>query len=173
MGYLPTITESRFRIKESIMYCGLFIYNDDLQLTIYNKICLKNLQRTFKEFGVLTSIIVASLIIGSANPTYVFYRDGIFYTLTGVLIPFVEKNSNLETILNIISQLYTASVALIGLVTVQVCCRLFIDTINITTDLCIQEMINLSNDLERGHLSQDQICMRLIKIFRQIQRMDQ
>lgn len=119
------------------------------------------------------SIVFTSVIIGAANPIYIFYRDGILYTLTGVLFPFVERNSILEIYINLVYQSITAAVAGLGFVIIQVSSSLFVNTINVTTELTIQEMVDLSDDLKCNNSSRAKKSMKLIRIFNQIQRIDE
>lgn len=115
---------------------------------------------------------ILSSIVGSANPIYIFYRDGIFYTLNGVLIPFVEKNSDLDLMINLIYQSISAAIAFFALITIQCGNSICNNTIEVTTDLTIFEMEKLSNGLVRGHFSDKDIFKRLKLIFCQVHQID-
>lgn len=61
------------------------------------------------------ALLIGSSAIGMANSMYTYYHDGILYTLAGFLIPFVEKRSTMDTVLNVFYQLLAGIVAFFGL----------------------------------------------------------
>lgn len=148
------------------------IYCDDHRPTAYNKICSKILDNTIQRYKVVMTLIILSSIAGAANPIYIYFRDGILYTLAGVLIPFVEKGSSLETILNTIYQIVAAVFAILGLTCVQASISIMTDTIDVSTDLTILKMQTFSNRLKRGNLTERDIRNRLNTIFYQVKKID-
>lgn len=116
---------------------------------------------------------LGSILIGVANPIYIFWRDGIFYTMTGVLIPFFNRNSKSELVINVVYQTITATVAGLSLIVIQVTTAITIDTVNIQTELSISKMKILTKHLERMDLMEIQINDRIVNILKQIQSIDE
>lgn len=104
---------------------------------------------------------------------YIFYRDGTFYTLTGVIYPYVEQNSQLELVLNVLYQTIASLIALISLPVLQGSSAIFSDTVNVSTEINIYELKKLSIDLERSILKIVEIRNRLNHICKQIQKTDE
>lgn len=114
-----------------------------------------------------------SFLIGAANPVYILIKDGIFYTLTGVLIPFVEKDSKTDLIINIIYALAVLICAGSGVIVIQVNCGIICHTVEVTADLSTNELNVLSTHLELNNLDGTNIDKRLIRIIQQIQTTDE
>lgn len=104
---------------------------------------------------------------------YIWYRREKLYTLTELLIPFVDGKSHLNVTLNVVYQLIFQFFLCNGLVVVQVYAALFMNTIEISTDVSKDDMKNLSACLERNEMAKSRIRMNLVKIFNQINRIDE
>lgn len=120
----------------------------------------------------MMGISFASLIAGVANPVYVYYRDGVLYFLTGTDTPFCEKGSTAEFYLNVIYTLVMVFITVCGSFSMQLCSVLVCNTIDVTTDLTIMELDELSNLLERNNLPKIKVQMRIKRAILQILRSD-
>nr|AOT85629.1 odorant receptor 112 [Mayetiola destructor] len=166
VAYANALTK-RHRIYKIGHFGQTYLYNEE-----FDEICSKSVNKTVKRFMIIMGIILASVILGSINPVYIWYRDGIFYSLAGVRFPFVEQNSNLNIMLNIILQLLLGYNAINGLTLLQTYQGTLMNAIELSADISIKEMINLSDYLEGGNADDAVIKKHITKIFRQIQRID-
>lgn len=171
-GLLTMLTEKRFEAREIGLFGGRFIYNNNLAPTEYNKICSNILRQMYSRFFWILSLRLASVLVAIANPIYIFYNDGVFYTLTDVMIPFVEKNSNAEIYINVIYQMITAYFAGIGFILIENYSALVYSSYNVTTDISLSNMNDISKHLEKNDFKKTEIHMRLRRLFDQIQTTD-
>lgn len=155
------------RKLESFGRLNLYIFHEN------SEICSKNVIKTIKRFIVTIGLIFTSILIGLTYPAYIWYCGGKLFTLTGVLIPFVESGSNLDFTLNLTYQMCIAFITFNGFTCIQVYTAILMDTIKISTDISKKEMKKLSDYLEREKTSEMIIRKHLKKIFEQIKRMDE
>lgn len=123
------------------------MYNDDHNPTKYNQICRDNIKNTVKRIKFIMGLTFFSILIASAYPSYVFIKTGKFHTLAGVLIPFVEEGSLLETQLNVIYLVVSSITAGISLFNCQIQTGIIRDVMLVTTNLTIMELEELSEHL--------------------------
>lgn len=119
------------------------------------------------------TITVTPILIGIIGPAYTYFHDGILYTLTGVAIPFVEPNSDLETGLNLILQSFTAYVAFFGSIVININTNLQGDRVNVSADVTALTLKQFSGALERNLYKKDKMRRKLHKIIQQIQIVDE
>lgn len=172
-AYITAISKTRLQARENLLFCDRYVYMDDNKSNAYTKICSKHIWKTYKLFLINMGLTLGSFAVGIANPLYIFYRDGVFYTLTAVSFPFVEQNSKLETFINLFYQAITASIAGLAYVFLQVGSAITCDTMDVTADISILEMKRLTKHLQRNDLKVFQIQKRLNRIFQQIKIVDE
>lgn len=136
-------------------------------------ICSKKINRAIIRFIIIIGLTFGSIFIAFIYPVYIWYRDGRLYTLFEVWIPFIEGKDHLNLTLNVVYQLVLGFILCNGLVVIQVYAAIFMNTIEISTGVSINDMMNLSACLERSEMTQSLIRMNLIKILNQIKQMDE
>lgn len=154
-------------MKEGSLFGKNNLYNDTIE-----EICSKNINKSVRRWIIIMTLIIASFVLGLVYPTYVWYRDGIFYTVAGVLIPFVEPNSNLDITLNLIYQTLIGYNAINGIMMIHIYNALFMNSVELSTDICINDMKNLSARLDGQNTIEALIGQYMTKIFQQIQKID-
>lgn len=115
----------------------------------------------------------SSILVAIIYPVYVWYSGEKFYTLTELLIPSVDGKGHLNVTLNVVFQLILQFFLGNGLVVIQVYAALFMNTIEISTDVSKNDMKILSARIERNEMTKSRIRMNLVKIFNQINRIDE
>lgn len=157
----------RYEVHEMCQFGIKNLYNEE-----YDDICSENINKTVKRWIITIGIILTSIILASIYPIYIWYRDGVFYTLAGALIPFVEQNSYLNITINLIFQALLGYSAINGLTQIQVAQGMILNSIEISTDISMREMKNLSTHLEGDNADEAVTQEYMTKIFRQIHRID-
>lgn len=120
----------------------------------------------------MIAITYISIIAGVINPVYVYYRDGISYFLMGTDTPFCDKGSTAELYFNMIYTSVITFVTVCGAFSIQFTCAIVCNTIDVTTDITILELDELSELLEQNHLADIEIQMGFKRAIRQILRTD-
>lgn len=165
--YIETLKYG-LQIKGHVFFGESYLYQD-----ANYTICLEKINKAIYRFIVTIGLMFSSIFIAFIYPMYVWYRDGILYTLNEFLIPFVEGKNDLSVTLNVVYQLILAFILINGLVLIQVHAALFMNTIEISTSISRNEMKNLSDSIERSGMTKSLIRMNLVKIFNQIMRIDE
>nr|AOT85630.1 odorant receptor 113 [Mayetiola destructor] len=170
---ISSFSDARFDARDLFQFAIKNIHNNDHDANEYNAICTKNIHITIRRFISALILLTASFLVGVANPVYIFIKNGKFYTLAGILFPFVEKDSKTELYINIIYSLVVIMVAVLAVIGIQVCCGIICHTIEVTADLSINEMKELSINLEMNKTNEANIGVKLNRIFQQIQKIDE
>nr|AOT85631.1 odorant receptor 115 [Mayetiola destructor] len=174
VGYIVIVfTKKRFRIPGLCKFSHLNVYNDDHASTKYNQLCKQNIKRSVKRIKLIMLLTLVSIIVGAANPTYMFFKTGKFYSLTGVLIPGIDEGSPNETYFNAIYLIGSSMYAGVSLLYVQICSGILCDTIVLTSDIIVLEMEELSEHLERNDLKSIEVRLRAKRIILQILKSDE
>lgn len=158
----------RYDMKECTVFGIKNLYNEE-----YSDLSSKCINQTVKQFIITMAITLASFILGIIYPVYIWYRDGVFYTLAGVMIPFVEPNGTLDVTINVILQVIFGYNAFNGLVAIQTYHAIVLNSAQLSTEISRREIRNLTAHMERGNVSEALIHEYLTKIIRQIQRIDE
>lgn len=100
-------TSDRYILQRFLAFPGRHIYPDaevdeDLE---YYEICSQHINGSIKSFILKMTMIFSSAIIALIWPTYQFLAQGIKTTATQVKFPFIDENSDVEFIGNLLFQL--------------------------------------------------------------------
>lgn len=148
------------------------IYNDDHASTKYNEICKNSLKHLVSRTIILMFAIYLSAIIASINVIRIFFQTGKFYSLVGVLIPFVDEDSKAELYCNIAYLVVITLLIFFGLLYFQIVCGIIVDTMYVSSHLTILEMDELSDLLEQNISHRIETVFRVKRIILQILRID-
>nr|AOT85632.1 odorant receptor 116 [Mayetiola destructor] len=174
LSYIYVVfSEKRFMLHKLSKFSQLNVYNDDHEPTKYNKVCKETLNKSVKRIRFILSLTYVSIIVGSAYPTYVFFKTGKLYSLTGVLIPGFEEGSKAERNWNAIYLIGSSIIAGLSLCCLQVFSGIVCDTIIVTSDIIVFEIEQFSEHLERNDLKPNEVRLRAKRIILQILKSDQ
>lgn len=118
-------------------------------------------------------MIIISLSIAIFNPTYEYIVYGRRSTLYSFKIPFCDEDSNSEFSINIGFQLIVGVSALVGNIGLEGFSALFINSISVSSEITILQYEILSKKLISQQLTQTQMKMETLKIYKQIHTVDQ
>lgn len=170
--YYEVISEVRFTTNKMVNYGKKYIHNDNSDENDYNEICSRNMDATLKRFIIIVSIVCLSFVIALIGPLYAYTIHGTRKTLLSVRLPFVEKDSDLEYMLNIILQTWSGIAGFCGNVGIECGYNIIISSIKVTTQLIEMDIKSLSNNLEAETLTKTQIKNKLSMIFQKIDHTD-
>lgn len=168
----PNYSKQRYAIIELFNYGGKHIYNSESFSKEESEIRSTRFNKSIRRCKYIILLFVFSFAIGTANPIYIFYRDGIFHTLTGVIFPFVERYSKMELYINVVYQSISVIIAGLGVVSLQIGTTMLTDTYEITVDISISEIRKINMHLRSNDLTKAEIRKRLNVIFQQIRESD-
>lgn len=149
-----------------VNYGKKYIYNDNYDKNDYNKICSQNLDATLKRFLIIVSTVCFSFVIALIGPLYAYITHGTRYTLLSLRLPFFEKDSDWEFVLNLILQTWCGIAGFCGHLGIESGYNIIINAIRATTELIEMDIRMLSSNLETEAMTKSQIKNKLLIIFK-------
>lgn len=119
-GYWIVIGPLRFKFNSLLNFGGNYIYLNENQSQKFKQICAKHAKQLTKS--VMTGLPLMSLthVMILAVAAYAYYWQNISITPLAINLPFFQKDSNVELIVNMIFQLIMGVHAVIGCLGLEV-----------------------------------------------------
>lgn len=149
---------------------GKLIYRDDPAPTIYNRICSECIDESVK------TVII---ILISEGFSFVFANIGEFYsmvqgkkiTLLSVRIPYINKNPDIEFIINFCWETIGAIDGFFSFIAIEIAFMLVNDTITVSSRLCEADLDEISEQLENQQWAT--ACRNLKMVLRRTRFIDE
>lgn len=146
--YTTVINELRYTWTKLMNVSGRFIYRDDSEPTIYNRICSDCIDE---------SVITVTIILACEGLSFVFANAGEFYsmlqgkkiTLLSVRIPYVNKYPDIEFMINFIWETIGSIDGFFSFIAIEIAFMLVNDTLKVSSRLCEAELNEVSEQLEK------------------------
>lgn len=138
----------------------------------YTDICARNMDRTWRYYGFIIIVIFSSIACASFSPIYVFVKYKSRASLFQAKIPYVEAESSLEFGINCAAQAISGIFIILGNIGIEGVLVLFVNSLNVTTDISKFDYDELSTRLLRGKISASAIKVSISKMCQQIQVVD-
>lgn len=135
-------------------------------------ICSQNITRTWKLYVIDLIILYLSTSCALIGPTYVYIKYNQRTTLFQLRLPYVEEESMMEFIINGILQAIAGFYVIIGDLGMEGVIVLFINSLNLTTQLSKAQYTEFSMKLRTNELSTMEMRARLLQMFKQSQVID-
>lgn len=145
--YITALTGARFTWKRLLNVSGKHIYRDNFEDSTYNRICSDSLNETIINYVRVFTLQMISMWIVMFVPAYGLLH-GQRVTLFGVRLPFINKNPELEYIINLCWETANGVLGIIGIMTIEIMFALINNTISVSSALCKAELDQLANDIE-------------------------
>lgn len=152
---------------------GEYIYRDDLQPTVYNKICSDSIDESIKIFIRIVTMEMVSFVIAVFGQLYSYVNYGTKSTFYCVRLPYFNADPDLEFIMNISWESFVICFALICFLGIDVVLVIIIDAINVSSRLCELRLDELSDNLEKKRGTEEQTRQQLRIIMMQAQFFDE
>lgn len=152
-------------MNELVNYSKNYIYNDNHDKSMYNRICSQNMDKSLRRIFIVAALVLQSFVIAILGSIYSFIVDSKRSTLLGVRLPFVEKDSDLEFTLLLILQTWSGITGFCALAGIESAYNLYVDTIRITSTL-------IKLDLGAKIMTKSQIRFQLLLIFEKMHHSD-
>lgn len=133
----------------------------------YSEICSKQIDKTVKSFNIKMVMMFIALQGAILRPAYAYFLYGTKTTMTNTKVPFTEKESNAEFIINFVLTSVIGVHGFIGYVGLEVAMALFSVVATIVPQIVDLEFRKLNEKLLNQSITKHQLCIYFRNIVRQ------
>lgn len=143
------------------------------QTHAYNCICERNLDRTLRKYIIIITTILLSITCAFLfGPVYAYVVNNRITSIAQLKIPFLEEDSAWEFVINCILQAIAGVFVTLGNIGIEGILVLFVNSLNVTTDISRYEYDEFSTKLRLKEISNREIKVRISRMCQQIQAVD-
>lgn len=146
--YTTMINNLRYTWTKLMNVSGKLIYRDDPEPTIYNRICSKCIDESIKTVIIILACEGLSFVIANVSESYSMIQ-GKKITLLNVRIPYVNKNPDIEFMINFCWETIGSIDGFCSFVAIEIGFMLVNDTIIVSSRLCEADLAEISEQLEK------------------------
>lgn len=167
-AYRIVVGPSRFKFNSLLNFGGNYIYRNENQSIKFQMICEKYAKRLTKSIlmGVPSMVMCNWIILVVAM--YTHFRHNISITPLAINLPFFEKDSDVELLVNMIFQLTMGLYAVIGCLGLEIGECLLNNTIIAIPHVIRFNLSEFSDEFEANGMNLKSI-LQLRNTFHQIQ----
>lgn len=160
------ITVKRFKLKSLIDFGGQYIYHDNHENSMYNRICSKHMDTTMRRFIIKMLTINVSFFIGAAGIFYTYFVHGIISTILEIRIPFCEPKSDAEFIVKLVLQILIGGHGLIMYFGIEMYFSMFENIVTIAPKLIKIDLKHTIQMYEEGSIAELELRRRIRNIVK-------
>lgn len=169
--YWKVVGSHRFKLNNLVNFSGKYIYPDNRQLTEYNVLCEKYVMKLFINVIIICVLMILSHVVIVVVPIYAYFFQDIRITPMATHLPFFEKDSDLEFMVNISLQIPCGVYGLAGSMVIELMSCIINNTITTIPHLIELNLKELTVEVKTQHMGLRSIrCLRNVLI--QIQDFD-
>lgn len=173
LSYLGCIMRrSGALMKNATVGINNLIYNDPKCMSTYYGHCSREITKTWKNYIIDLLVLYSSTGCAMVGPMYVYIKYNQRTTLFQLRLPYVDEESMMEFTLNGIMQAIAGFIAIIGNFGIEGNNMLFINSLNITSQISKTQYTDFSGKLRMNRMSNVEMRIRLIQMFKQNQVID-
>lgn len=169
--YWKLIGPHRYKLRRLTSFCGTYFYNGDTESTQYKALRIKHIEKMLRSMLTNLPLMFAAHAIVAVAPAYEFIYQHIRATPLAIHLPLLEKDSDLEFILNMILQLIMATFATIGSLAIETITCMINHTITVVPDLIALNLHEFQNEWNANGMCIESLT-RLRNTFVQMQDYD-
>lgn len=140
------------------------IQNDDNE---YTNICATQMDETVRMLITKMFMMTTAMLSFNVGPIYSYFAHGTKTTMTNIHVPFTERYSNSEFILNVLLSAVIGIHGYIGYIGLEVSMALFSDVVTITPKLVEYHLNGLIQRNEKKTISRSELSYRFKNIIKQ------
>lgn len=167
--YTTMINELRYTWTKLMNVSGRFIYRDDYEPTVYNRICSECIDESVVTVMIILACEGLSFVFANAGECYSMLQ-GKRITLLSVRIPYVNKYPDVEFMINFCWETIGSLDGLFSFVAIEIAFMLVNDTLKVSSRLCEADLNDISEQLERHDVST--ACRNLKTVLRRTNFID-
>lgn len=133
--YYESIGPHRFKFHTLGGFCGFYFYRTETQSVRYKMLRVKYIDKFQLNLFIVLPIVFIGHVILFTAPIYAIFCQHVRTTPLAFHLPFFEKNSDTEFIVNIILQMIMAFYAMVGALAVEMASCMINHAVTITPEL--------------------------------------
>lgn len=166
--YWEMVGPHRFKYREISTFCGTYFYKTDTDSMRYKQLRVKHIRKLLKiVIAVMISMLMAYAIVATV-PIYVSYNQHIFMTPLATNLPFFEKDSLKEYIVNMIIQLVLSFYSMCGSFIIVIASSTIIQAIMLVPDLIRFNLLEFQDEWQANGITPKSLA-QLRNTFVQLQ----
>lgn len=169
--YWKNVGPQRFKINSLAIFSGKFIYLDSKESSEYNRICERNVMKLVKNIVAVSFTVIFSHLLILVGPIYAYIFNGVRITPMATHLPYFEKDSDTEFMVNLALQCVVALYSITGNVTVEIITCLINDTVSSVPELIRLNLDEMTDEVQKKY-SQLSVSIRLRNVLIQVQDFD-
>lgn len=146
--YWAAVGPKRFKFNSITHFCGNYFYKTNTDSMRYKQLRAEHIINLLKITLVMFSLMMIAYAIFFMIPIYLSYRQHIHVTPFATNLPFFEKDSVTEYIVNMIVQLVLCFVAMCGSYSIVIASCAIIHAIIIVPDLFRFNLLEFQDEWE-------------------------
>lgn len=167
-GYWIVIGPSRFKFNSLLNFGGNYIYQNENQSIKFQQICAKHAKKLTESATTGLPIMLLTHVMILVVAAYAYYWQKILITPLALNLPFFQKDSKLEVVVNMVFQLTMGLHAVIGCLGLEIGECLFNNTIIAIPDVIQFNLSRINDECEANGMNLESI-LQLRNTFHQIQ----
>lgn len=169
--YWKAVGPHRFKFRYLGGFGGTYIYSNHHNSIFYKILCVKHIHKLCKNMcTVLTLMLMAHAII-TVGPIYSFFFQHILITPMATNLPFFEKDSELEFVVNILIQAIMSIYLIAGTIVIEIGTCFINNVITATPDVIRFHLMEFEHEFKNYGMCIKSIA-RLRNVFIQVQDFD-
>lgn len=152
-GYWLVVGPSRFKFNSLLNFGGNYIYRNENQSITFQNICAKHVKKLITSTMAGLPLMLLTHVMILAISAYARCRQNTASTPLGINLPFFQKDSNLELVVNMIFQLTMGIHAVIGCLGLEIGECLFNNTIKAIPDVIRFNLAQLNDEYEANGMN--------------------
>lgn len=152
LGY-ASVTSTAVMFHSLVDFGGRYIHPNKNKDKEYTEICSKHIDQTVRSFFIKMGLMLLALHGSMIGPIYAYAVHGTKTTMTNVLIPFVERESNTEFAYNVALASIIGIHGFAGYIGLEVAMALFSDVVTIAPKVIELDFQRLDGQMEKQKLS--------------------
>lgn len=161
------MTKGRFKLQALIDFGGRYIYPDNHDDTEYVRICSKHMDDTMRSYVQKMLIIFLAIEFCLSGPSNSYFVDGIKTTALEARVPFTEKGSDEEWLINLIVMTVIGGSELPQYIGIEIVMSLFGNIVTLTPKLVKHELRQFSYEYKMKSISKLELLLRFNNVAQQ------
>lgn len=169
--YFRGVGPDRYRYRAIILFAGRSIFKDCRPSTDYERKLDEHAMKMITHPILTTLILTASVGLIMVGQAYAYIVDGVYALPTGLIVPFVDPNTDRGFAINLIVQSATAFTVSLSIIATEAIACIINNTFIVMADMVCFNMRKFSDNLRQKSFTH-QNKMELRNIFVQLQDME-
>lgn len=166
--YWKSLNEDRFKLNNIVNYGRRYIYEDDATPSKYHSLCEAMIVKLVRNTVIITVLLLTSYAVVGCGALYTIIFGESRITFVGTEIPFVDGNTDIGFLINMMEQSFLTIVSLTGNIAIEIGVSLVHNAFEMIPEIIHYDFEEFNIELNLNGMSLN-AKMRLRNIFMKVQ----